>query len=219
MRQPVIVIVGMGPGIASAVASRFGQEGFHIAMIARREDKLAVHQHALREAGIDASYAVADAADPEALSRALAALEEARGGATVLLYNAAHIKWKGILDETAQSLVEDFKVNVAGALTAVHAVLPAMRQADRGTIIFTGSLFATRPSSQFGSLSIGKAGIRNMAYAIAEALKTTKIHVATITVQGQVRADDAQRSPQVIAETCWKLCQQEPGNFSTELDC
>ena len=131
MRQPVIVIVGMGPGIASAVASRFGQEGFHIAMIARREDKLAVHQHALREAGIDASYAVADAADPEALSRALAALEEARGGATVLLYNAAHIKWKGILDETAQSLVEDFKVNVAGALTAVHAVLPAMRQALR----------------------------------------------------------------------------------------
>jgi len=219
MDRPVIVIVGMGPGIASAVASRFGQEGFHIAMIARREDKLAAHQHAFREAGIDASYAVADAADPEALSRALATIEEASGGATVLLYNAAHIKWKGILDETAQSLIDDFKVNVAGALTAVRAVLPAMQRTDRGTILLTGSMFATKPMSQFGSLSIGKAGIRNMSYAIAETLKATNIHVATITVQGQVRADDPQRSPQAIAETCWKLYQQKPGDFSTEVDC
>ena len=219
MGQPVIVIVGMGPGIASAAASRFGQEGFHIGMIARREDKLAAHQHALREARIDSSYAVADAADPEALGAALATIEEASGGATVLLYNAAHIKWKGILDETAQSLIEDFKVNVAGALTAVRAVLPAMRHADGGTILLTSSMFATRPSSQFGSLSIGKAGIRNMAYSLAEALKATNIHVATITVKGQVRADDPQRSPQAIAEACWTLYQQEPGDFSTEVEC
>jgi short-subunit dehydrogenase len=219
MNQPVIVIVGMGPGIASAVASRFGNEGFHIAMIARREDKLVAHQRALLEAGIDASYAVADAADPDTLSRALATLEEARGGATVLLYNAAHIKWKGILDETAQSLIEDFKVNVAGALTAVRALLPAMQRTDRGTILLTSSMFATKPSSQFGSLSIGKAGIRNMAYSFAEALKATNIHVATITVKGQVRADDPQRSPQAIAEACWKLHQQEPGDFSTEVEC
>jgi short-subunit dehydrogenase len=219
MDQPVIVIVGMGPGIARAVANRFGQEGFHVAMIARHEDKLVAHQRALREAGIDASYAVADAADPDALSRALATLEEARGGATLVLYNAAHIKWKGILDETAQSLSEDFKVNVAGSLTAVRAVLPAMQRADRGTILLTGSMFATKPMSQFGSLSIGKAGVRNMAYSFAEALKATNIHVATITVNGQVRADDPQRSPQAIADACWKLYLQKPGEFSIELEC
>jgi len=219
MNKPVIVIVGMGPGIGSAVARHFGTEGFHIAMISRSKDKLTGHEHALREAGIDASYAVADAGDPEALSRALATLEAAAGGATVLLYNAAHIKWKNLLEETAQSLVEDFRVNVAGALTAVRAVLPAMQLAERGTILLTSSLFATRPVAQFGSLSIGKAGLRSMAYSLAEALKGTNIHVATLTVQGQVRSGDPHRSPQAIAAACWQLHVQKSGAFATEVDC
>lgn len=219
MNKPVIVIVGMGPGIGSAVAQHFGKEGFHVAMIARNKEKLAGHERALREAGIDASYAVADAGDPEALSRALATLEAASGGAAVLLYNAAHINRKNLLDETPQSLVEDFKINVAGALTAVRAVLPAMRAAERGTILLTSSMFAVRPMAQFGSLSIGKAAIRNMAYSLAEALTGTNIHVATITVQGMVRLDDPQRSPQAIAKACWELHMQKPGAFATEVDC
>ena len=180
MHKPVIVIVGMGPGIGSAVT---------------------------------------DTGDPEALSRALATLEAAAGGVTVLLSTAAHIKWKNLLEETAQSLVEDFRVNVAGALTAVRTVLPAMQLAGRGTILLTSSLFATRPVAQFGSLSFGKAGLRSMAYSLAEALKGTNIHVATLTVQGQVRSGDPHRSPQAIAAACWQLHVQKSGAFATEVDC
>ncbi len=58
-----------------------------------------------------------------------------------------------------------------------------------------------------------------MAYMIAEALKGTNIHVATITVQGQVRPDDPHRSPQAIAAACWELYVQKPGVFVTEVDC
>lgn len=219
MNQPLIVIIGMGPGIGSAVAMRFGREGFGVAMIARGEDRLREHERALAGAGVDASHAMADVGDADALARALSEIEESRGPASVLLYNAAHIKCKSILDETAASLLDDFRVNVAGAMTAVRAVLPAMRRADRGTILLTGSMFATRPVAQFGSLSIGKAGIRSLAFMLAGSLKGTGIHVATVTVAGQIRADDPQRSPQAIAEACWRLHQQQPGEFATEVEC
>lgn len=36
-----IVVVGFGPGISTAVAEKFGAEGFSIALIARNEKRLA----------------------------------------------------------------------------------------------------------------------------------------------------------------------------------
>lgn len=39
-KKPVIVVVGAGPGIGEAVARRFTQEGFVVALLARNEDKL-----------------------------------------------------------------------------------------------------------------------------------------------------------------------------------
>ncbi|MBV8149744.1 MAG: short-chain dehydrogenase, partial [Candidatus Eremiobacteraeota bacterium] len=37
----VIAIVGFGPGTATAVAQKFGAEGFSIALIGRNEERLA----------------------------------------------------------------------------------------------------------------------------------------------------------------------------------
>ncbi|MEO7387085.1 MAG: SDR family NAD(P)-dependent oxidoreductase, partial [Gammaproteobacteria bacterium] len=193
-------------------------EGFHVAMVARNFAKLAEHQRSLQQDGITGSCHIADAADPDALAGAIDAVQSEHGGATVAVYNVANIKWKSLLEETAASLVDDFRVNVAGALTMIRAVLPAMRQVNSGTILLTSSMFATKPIAGFGSLSIGKAGIRSLAYSLAGALKDTGIHVATLTIQGQVKPDDAHRSPEVIADACWRLNGERPGEFSVEID-
>jgi len=46
-------------------------------------------------------------------------LTEKLGGVNVLLYNAAAIKVKDIMSETAEELAADFKVNVGGALESI----------------------------------------------------------------------------------------------------
>ena len=38
----IIAIVGFGPGTATAMAEKFGKEGFSVALIGRSEDRLAV---------------------------------------------------------------------------------------------------------------------------------------------------------------------------------
>ncbi len=218
MAGELLIIVGAGPGISLATARRFGSEGFTVALIGRREQVLQNCQNQLGSAGIRSIYRVADCAREPDLNTALLEIQAEVGAADALLYNAAHIKWKNLLDETAADLTSDFQVNVAGALTAVRAVLPAMRAANTGTLLFTGSLFAESPVPAFGSLSIGKAGLRNLAHGLEVALHGTAIKVHYLVIQGRVTPEDQQRSPAVIAERCWQLHRVAAGTAAVDID-
>lgn len=123
----------------------------------------------------------------------------------MLLYNTASLKKKNILDETTDSLIYDFKVNIVGALLSVKEVLPEMKENDEGTILFTGGGLSMFPNHNYGSLAIGKAGIKNLTQSVAQALKLTNIKVGTVTINGYVNAEDKKYNPKVIAEKFWNL--------------
>ncbi len=183
MANRLLIVVGAGPGISLATARRFGAEGYIVGLVARRQQTLEKFRDELAAAGVRTIYRVADCTCDVDLSAALKEIQvEAGLPADVLLYNAANIKWKELLSETAPALVADFAVNVADALTAVQAVLPA-----------------------FGSLSIGKAGLRSLAHGVAKSLDKTAIRVHYLSVQGRVTPEDPQRSPDAIAERYWQL--------------
>lgn len=205
MATRLLIIVGAGPGISQATARHFGARGFTVALVARREQALVDLANELKEVEVPSLHRVADSADEAGLSKALGQIQAEAGVPAVLLYNAAHIKWKRLLDDTAAGLSADFAVNVAGALTAVRAVLPAMLAANTGSLLFTGSTFATDPMPAFGSLSISKAGLRNLAHGLAKSVAETALRVHYLNIQGRVTADDAQRNPAAIAERCWQL--------------
>ena len=135
MAGPLLLVVGAGPGISLATARRFGAEGFAVGLVARRGENLRRCHDELAAAGVPVFSRVADCSRETELDAALQEIQAEAGVPGVLLYNAANIKWRNLLDETAGSLMADFAVNVAGALTAVRAVLPALRAANRGTIL------------------------------------------------------------------------------------
>lgn len=199
----LFVIVGMGEGVGLAVSRRFAREGFAIAMIARNEVKLKDFKDTLRAEGYEAEYFIADAVSEESLRAAIVSLQKQLGDPEVLVYNAAIPKMENVLNETVESLTNDFKVNVAGALVATKEVLPAMKAQGKGTILFTGGGFSMYPSPDFASLSIGKAGIRSLAKMLAEALKSDGIRVGTVTICGTVSSVDPKYNPQSIAENYW----------------
>ena len=60
-----IMIVGFGPGTATAVAEKFGEGGFSVALVGRNEDRLNAGVSALKAKGINAYAITADAADPQ----------------------------------------------------------------------------------------------------------------------------------------------------------
>lgn len=205
----VIVIIGSGPGIGQAVAEKFGIQGFSVALISRRKEKLEKLKQELIEKGIDAHAFVGDAGDTESMKDVFNQIWEIWEHIDVLHYNVAKIKMVNIANETADGLTRDFKVNVASVMTAVGLVLPDMEKKGSGAILLTGGGLGLQPNPEFGSLSIGKAGIRNMAASLHTALKPKDIFVGTVTVCGYVKADAEKHNPKNIAEQFWKLYNEK----------
>jgi NADP-dependent 3-hydroxy acid dehydrogenase YdfG len=201
----VIVIIGAGAGIAHAVAEKFGHNGFSVILIARKKDKLKILTQSLIDAGIDAHYYIGNAGDSDSMKDAFEQIWENFNHVDVVHYNAAKLKNVNIASESADALTRDFKVNVAGVMTAVNLVLPDMEKKGEGTILLTGGGFALAPNPDYGSLAIGKAGLRSLADSLHQALKPKNIFVGTVTVCGYVSPEAEKHTPKNIADQFWKL--------------
>ncbi len=208
-------IVGVGPGIGLAVAKRFAQEGFRVALVARTLERVQAYAGQFRTEGLEASAFVGDAAQPGSIKTAMGAIQAQLGTPSVLVYNAAAYHPGVPSSLTREVLLDGFTVNVIGALEATKAVLDGMRKNTSGTVLFTGCGLALNPYKDYASLGIGKAGIRSLAFSRAQELEPDGIHVATVTVAGSVRPGTP-FDPDRIAAHYWRLHAQEKGSWETE---
>jgi short-subunit dehydrogenase len=200
-----IVVIGAGHGIGKGVAEKFGSEGYHVILIARTVEILEEITQELEEKNISTQYFIADANDNDSIRDVFEQIWEEHQFIDTILYNVSKRKQVSIEQETADSLTKDFKTNVAAALTAIQLILPDMEKHNTGTILFTGGGLALQPNADYGSLSIGKAGLRSLAESLHIALKPMNIYVGTITICGYVQESDEKYNPAKIAELFWKL--------------
>ncbi|CCE00135.1 SDR family NAD(P)-dependent oxidoreductase [Bradyrhizobium sp. STM 3809] len=202
--KPVALIIGMGPGLSAALAERFAAGGCAVVGFARRPENSADLVRALAAKGLHLEMRAADAGDAAGLAQAIAQVEAEIGPVEVLIFNAYRATYAVPSSVPVEELVADFRVNVAGALAAVQAVLPGMRARKRGTILLTGGGLALDPTGwlQAASLAVGKAGIRNLAASLHKELAGEGIRVATVTIKGQIAAGTA-FAPELIAEQYW----------------
>jgi short-subunit dehydrogenase len=210
------VILGAGPGIGMAVARRFGQEGFRVAVVARAADPLAAFQTELDEAGIQALILAADLAEPEPLAEALTAIEAWGGAPEVLVYNASAGTPGPGADLDPRQLLRDLQVNAAAPLTAVRWALPAMRERGRGTLLFTGGGLALQPKPGMASACLGKAALRSLALSLGQELAPEGLHAGTVTVCGFVQTGTALEA-QTVAQAFWALHRQPPSDWTWEM--
>lgn len=201
--------------MGTALAKRFARGGFEVAGFARSAKSLEGTKRALDEAGARSQMWAADASDPASLEAAFRSATEAHGAPSVLVYNVSVLKAGRPSRVPSDTFVSDFRANVLGALVATKLVLPAMRSAGAGTVLFTGGGLALEPMVEFASLSVGKAGIRSLALSFAKELEPEGIHVATVTIAGMIKPG-TRFDPDAIAEHFWELHEQPRGAWETE---
>jgi NAD(P)-dependent dehydrogenase (short-subunit alcohol dehydrogenase family) len=213
----VCLIVGAGPGIGQACALAFAREGCDIAVASRHPEKLQSLTAAIAETTHRRARAyAADAGDFASLRQLVDAVGRDLGDPDVVIFNAAGAHRGRPMQVHAEHWVEDFRMNVGGALALAQMVAPAMRARGRGTLLLTGGGFAHEPAAAFASLSASKAALRNLTYTLAQELGTDGIHVATVTVYGVVQTGTA-FDPTRIAQSFVALHRQRRGAFETEL--
>lgn len=213
----LIVIIGAGPGISQGVARKFGTEGFKIALLARSESKLKGLVNDLKLEGIEAIYAVCDVADEVSLKNALSEIRQSAGHAEMILYNAAAVSVKDILDQDWESIKSNLDISVGGYFNLMKAVLPYCMANNTGKLFVTGGGFALQGDPQWTSLSVGKAALRNLVQAFQKRVEGTNVHIAQLTVCGYVNPQDEKYNPDAIAEQYWKLFNQKPGESDHEI--
>ncbi|WP_298144475.1 SDR family NAD(P)-dependent oxidoreductase [Flavobacterium sp.] len=202
--KKVLIILGMGPGLSLGIAEKFGAEGFTIGMISRNRHNLTKYRDQLAQKGITAHFKEADLANTEQMITALKELSNELGQVDVLAYNAVDYRMKHILEETIEDLTNGFKISVGNVLVAVQEVLPFL-QKSKGAILLTGGASAHTPDPNMGSISLGKAGIKNLAFQLHTVLKSKQVFVGTVTIAGWINPESQTHSPKQIAEQFWKL--------------
>jgi NADP-dependent 3-hydroxy acid dehydrogenase YdfG len=220
MGNPVIIIIGAGPGVGAATARRFAAAGYDIGLLARDPARLEELAGTLTKEGAQVGWAAVDVADPAALTDALRRMTEHTARLDVLLHNTVSFRPGAPTGLSAQDLLTDLGVGVASLLTSVQAVLPLLRQQHTGTILATGSGAADKPRSGAASLGVQKAALRNLVQALAAELTGEGIHVATLTIHGAI-APGTPFAPEAIAEIYAELAEEtgtDPSNWRTLVD-
>jgi short-subunit dehydrogenase len=211
-----IVIIGAGPGNGMAIARRFGSQGFAVALISRSAGKGSMSKE-LYSLGITSAEFQADTAHPETVASAVAKAASSLGAVEVLVFNAAAVTFKPVLELTAQELIKDFTAGVASVLAAIHALAPDMMKHQKGSILLTGGGFAFRPNSNLASLGVQKASIRNLAMSLADELGPKGVRVATVTIMGMIKSRTA-FDPDKIADVFYALHEDRSGSMGVEFE-
>ena len=214
--SPVCVLVGVGPGLGFSLARKFGQEGCKIALVARDGEKLSKNVKSLGDYGVMAHVFLADVTDHATLNRQFIDINETLGPPTILIFNVATVTLLPPSELPVDVFLRDLLVNTVGALCSVQHVLPTMKAAGCGTILFSSAGVGIEPQPTWASYAATKAALRNLAFSISTELSNSNIHVSTVTIAGRIEAG-TNLDPDLIAAEYWRLHIQKKENWEREL--
>jgi NAD(P)-dependent dehydrogenase (short-subunit alcohol dehydrogenase family) len=215
--KPLALVTGVGPGTGAAIARRFAESGYRVAMLARNAERLAQ-----LEREIPHSIAVpCDVTNHEDLASAIQRI----GNPEVVIHNAVGGAFGTFTEVDADILQRNFEINTMALFHLARLTTPAMIEAGKGALIVTGNTSALRGKAAFAGFAPTKAAQRILAESLARDLGPKGIHVAYLIIdavidvpwQRELRpeaADDFFISPASIAGEVHHLAHQPKDAWS-----
>ncbi|HEX5863338.1 MAG TPA: SDR family NAD(P)-dependent oxidoreductase [Casimicrobiaceae bacterium] len=180
--KPVAVVAGAGPGNGAALARRFAEAGYAVALLARGRDALAAFES---EIASTRGYPC-DVGDAASVERAFTAIRSELGEVDTLLYNAGSGVFADVEAITPDQFEQAWRVNAYGALLCAREVIPGMKARRSGNIIFIGATASRRGGIRSAAFAPAKAAQRSLAESMARKLWPEGVHVALIIINGIV---------------------------------
>ena len=225
MTKPVCVVVGVGEGNGAALARAFAAEGMAVALLARTTD----FTSALAEELGDARAFACDVSDPDDVAEAFARIVDELGDPATIIYNAGSGTWGDVEAISLDDFEQAWRINAYGALAVSQQVVPAMKAAGSGTIIFIGATASRRGGPRTAAFAPAKAAQRSLAESMARSLGPAGIHVALIVIDAVVdlpgtrrmmpdKPDSFYLKPEDMAATAVWLASQPRSAWTFEVD-
>ena len=180
--HPIVLITGASSGFGEAMARLLATQGCHLALGARRGERVRALAHDLMKAhGIKAFAGVVDTRDTASVDTFVAAAAAALGGLHVLVANAGLASGTYKMWETPDEDLEAMmRTNVEGVVKTIRAGLPHLRKAGWGHVFFIGST-AGHQAYEGGSVyCASKFGVKVMAQSLRLELNGEPIRVTSV---------------------------------------
>jgi NAD(P)-dependent dehydrogenase (short-subunit alcohol dehydrogenase family) len=230
--------VGVRWGVGGAIAQKFAQEGFFVALTTRAAANAAALMQAINQQGGKCMVVELDLVSQESIAAAFAAIRREAGDPDVLIYNAGYLEGRDLPPE--KELLEYIPVEMfdtaqhiasRGPFLVAKEVLPAMRAKGAGSFFFSNNPNSLRGRKRLTgqSLYYPRVMMRALAQVLTEEYSEHGVHVANVVIDGTIDSPGTRAlpafqnrpelliNPVKIAEAFYYLYTQDRSCWTHEL--
>jgi serine 3-dehydrogenase len=167
LKKQRVLVVGASSGIGRETARLFALEEARVVAAARRIDRLEQLQKELAAEGKQLDFAQADASKLEDMERLADETLKKLSGIDILIYAAGTNTPDRALTRLNPGIWDSLmQVNLAGAYYITQGVLPSMRNAKSGHLIYISSISGLLADVSGAAYQASKRGVVGLAHAI-----------------------------------------------------
>ncbi|MEP7213795.1 MAG: SDR family NAD(P)-dependent oxidoreductase [Acidobacteriota bacterium] len=158
--KKIILLTGASSGIGEALAVAFAKSGAVVGLVARRGELLVEVAERCEAAGGTARVFACDVTDEAAVNSAAESFRAEFGHIDIMIANAGiggnDAETRSLKPAAVKKVID---INLMGAVNAVSAVLPAMRERGSGQLVAISSLAGFRGLPKSAAYSASKAAM------------------------------------------------------------
>ena len=187
------LVTGGSRGIGRAICVRLASDGADVAInYANNAEAANEVAEEVRALGRRAEVYQADVADRDAVNAMCSQATSDLGRIDILVNNAglgsAYVNRPKISEATSEQYQTLLGANLWGPIHTVQALVPQMREADRGDVVMISSVATDSMNPGFGLYALSKAAMEAMSYTLAKEEREYGIRV-NIVAPGLVDTD------------------------------
>lgn len=199
-----MVVAGASSGIGAATALTLAEQGYPVALGARRLDKTAELAQQIQTGGGEAVAFPLDVADTDSVRAFVAAATDALGPIEVLVSGAGDLAADRVHELDSDGFLAQIQVHLVGAHRLVSQLVPGMVERRRGDVVFISSDVVRAPRTRMGAYVAAKNGVEGMARAMQMELEGTGVRASLVrpgpTATGMGVGWDAETTAVVLDE-------------------
>jgi len=182
--SPVALVTGASSGIGEAIAHKLAQQGYRLAICARRRDRLETLKSKLEAAGAAVLMQPADLRQEADILALFDHIRQTWGGVDVLVNNAGLGHKSPLMSGETEAWREMLEVNVLALCICTREAVEDMQQrGDRGHIVHISSLSGHRVPGASGVYAASKFAVRALTEGLRQELRAadSQIRVSAIS--------------------------------------
>jgi short-subunit dehydrogenase len=219
--QKTMAIFGAGTGLGSSVATRFGREGYRVALVARRAAPLQELVADLAKAGVEAQAFPFDLTEITGIPAFVRSIEDKLGPIDVAVYAPVtpDVGFVPALDLDSAKLRRFAELLLFAPIELAHAIVPGMVARGGGAFVLGGGLTAVHPMPGMSGAGPVMAAARNFIFTLNAEAKDKGVYAGTVTIGALIERSAGHRiiaasgqpiafpviSPDTIADEIWSL--------------